>query len=123
MTTQWHPIFANLLRPLVEQYYEVRTNLPVGDLPRLADIVLLRRLLATPPFTGLWRWLTLWNILEFKGPTASARVADLDNLVELALGIHRNLNEEQRRRRQPLVPRHDVSLWYVANHLGRRFRR
>src|SRR5207302_8802951 len=56
MTTQWHPIFANLLRPLLEQYYEVRTNLPVGDLPRLADIVLLRRTLTDAPFAGLWRW-------------------------------------------------------------------
>jgi hypothetical protein len=124
MTTQWHPIFANLLRPLVEGHYDVQTDLPVGDVPRAADIVLLRRTsAAAPPFTGLWRWLTPWNVLEFKGPTVSARVDDLDNLVELGLGIHRRLNEERHKQHQPRVGRQAVSFWYLANHLGRRFLR
>jgi hypothetical protein len=53
---QWHPVFAQLLRPVVESHYEVRTNVPVGDVPREADILLLRRISSTPhPFTGLWR--------------------------------------------------------------------
>src|SRR5260370_21894127 len=30
---QWHPLFAQLLRPLVQDYYEVQTNVPVGDAP------------------------------------------------------------------------------------------
>ena len=34
---QWHPILADLLRALVQDYYEVRTDVPVGDLPRKAD--------------------------------------------------------------------------------------
>ncbi len=38
---QWHPLFARLLRPLVERYYEVQTNVPVSDLRRQR---LLRRL-------------------------------------------------------------------------------
>jgi hypothetical protein len=122
MTIQWHPIFAKLLRPLVEAAYEVRTGLPVGDAPRLADIVLLRRIAATAPaFTGLWRWLTPWNVLEFKGPTVSARVADLDSLVELGLGIHRRLSDERTHPPRPRAERRDVSFWYLANHLGRRF--
>ncbi len=50
---QWHPLLADLLRPLVEDYYEVHTDLPVGDLSRQADIVLLRRLAADPPFVGI----------------------------------------------------------------------
>jgi hypothetical protein len=122
--TQWHPLFAKLLRPLVEGHYEVQTNVPVGDAPRAADILLLRRTSATAaPFQGLWRWLTVWNVLEFKGPTVSARVADLDLLVELGLGIDRRLNEERARQRQPAVPRGEMSFWYLANHLGRRFLR
>jgi hypothetical protein len=56
---QWHPIFAKVLRPALEDYYEVRTNLPVGDAPREADFVLLRLTAqAPPPFRGLWRHLT-----------------------------------------------------------------
>jgi hypothetical protein len=122
--TQWHPLFAKLLRPLMEGHYEVKTNVPVGDAPRIADTLLLRRTSATaPPFQGLWRWLTPWNVLEFKGPTVSARVADLDLLVELGLGIDRRLNEERAKQRQPLVAREEVSFWYLANHLGRRFLR
>ncbi len=121
---QWHPIFATLLRPLLEAYYEVRTDVPVGDRPRAADIVLLRRTAGgDPPFAGLWRWLTAWNVLEFKGPTVSARVDDLDALLELGLGIHRQLNEEAVKHRQPRLGRADVSFWYLANHLGRRFLR
>ena len=57
----WHPIFAAVLRPMVEKYYAVETNMPVGDLPREADVVVLRRTGRRPPFRGLWRNLTPWN--------------------------------------------------------------
>jgi len=50
-------------------------------------------------------------------------VEHLDALVELGLGIHRRLNEECLKLRQSRVDRSDVSFWYLANHLGRRFLR
>jgi hypothetical protein len=122
MTQQWHPVFARLLRQLLEVHYEVQTNVPVSDTPRQADIVLLRRTSTGPlPFQGLWKHLTTWNILEFKGPSVSARVGDLDLLLEVGLGIQRRLEEERRRQGQTLIARGEVSLWYLANHLGRRF--
>jgi hypothetical protein len=121
-TIQWHPLFIHLLRPRVEGYYEVRTGVPVGDLPREADLVLLRRIGAgRPPFQGLWRRLTTWNLLEFKGPTEDARSAHLPLLIELGLGIARRLNEEQRRSGSRLVPEGQIAFWYLANRLGRRF--
>jgi hypothetical protein len=124
MSTQWHPLFAHLLRPLVEGHYEVKTNLTVGDAPREADLVLLRRTsVSASPFQGLWRHLTTWNLLEFKGPTVSARVADLDLLIELGLGIDRRLNEERHKKEEPHVERAEVTYWYLANHLGSRFLR
>jgi hypothetical protein len=61
--------------------------------------------------------------LEYKGPTVSARVEDLDALLELGLGIRRRLNEEHRKQKQTATARSEVSFWYVANHLGRRFLR
>src|ERR1700730_6401384 len=71
---QWNRVFAELLRPLVESHYHVETNVPVGDAPRQADFVLLRRTRAGPlPAAGLWRDLTNWNVLEFKGPSLAAR--------------------------------------------------
>src|SRR5262245_22516077 len=124
MTTQWHPLFAQLLRPVVESHYEVQTNVPVGDAPRMADLLLLRRISGQPlPFRGLWKHLTTWNVLEFKGPTVSPRIRDLPLLVELGLGIDRRLNEERTKQNLPLLAAGEVSFWYVANHLGRRFLR
>jgi hypothetical protein len=120
---QWHPLFSELLRPQVEGYYELQTDVPVGDVPRRADLVLLRRTSTTlPPFQGLWRHLRVWNILEFKGPTVTPRQFDLPLLGELGLGIHRRLRTERQRRRQPVVPAKEVSFWYLANRLGRGFR-
>jgi hypothetical protein len=122
MSTQWHPLFAKLLRPLVESHYEVETNMTVGDAPRAADLVLLRRTTSTPlPFQGLWRRLTIWNVLEFKGPSVSARIDDLALLVELGLGIHRRLNERRRKDGEAQVERAEMSFWYLAPQLGRRF--
>src|SRR5262249_44194496 len=118
----WHPLFAQLLRPLLQDYYEIRTNLPVGDLPREADVVLLRLTAATPPpFHGLWRPLPPWNLLEYKGPSDDPALRDLDLLVELGLGIDRRLNEGHVREGHAVRARADVSFWYIANHLGRRF--
>jgi hypothetical protein len=122
--TQWHPLFAQLLRPLLEGYYEVETNYPVGDAPRQADIVLVRRTSAQPPpFQGLWKNLTPWNVLEYKGPTASARLDHLDGLVEVGLGVHRRLNEEEAKQKQKPLGPEEISWWYLAEALGRRFLR
>jgi hypothetical protein len=118
---QYHPLFAQMLRRMMEHFYDVETNFPVGDAPRQADILLLRRTGNHPTFTGLWRHLTAWNVIEFKGPTVSPRVRDLDLLIELGLGIDRRLNEERTRQRlSPLTPE-QVSFWYIARNLGRRF--
>jgi hypothetical protein len=119
--TQWHPIFAQLLRSALQEYYDIQTNVPVGDLPREADIILVRRATGhKPPFRSLWKHLTGWNILEFKGRSESARVNDIDLLVEVGLGIHRRLQEQEPRSK---IGRVDVSFWYLANRLGKRFLR
>jgi hypothetical protein len=124
MTTQWHPLFAKLLRPVVESHYDVQINVPVGDVPREADILLLRRRSqGSLPFRGLWKHLTTWTVLEFKGPTVSPRLRHLDLLVEVGLGIDRRLNEEQARQHLPALGPEEVSFWYVVNRLGKRFLR
>lgn len=119
--TQWHPLFAELLRPLLQDQYDVQTNVPVGDVPREADILLLRRTTnVRTPFHGLWRNLTEWNILEFKGPSVDARVRDLSLLVEVGLGVYRKLSAEQTRQRRKAVHPEQASFWYVVRTLGRR---
>lgn len=120
--TQWHPLFAELLRPLVEEYYSVETNVSVGDLPREADIVLVRRTTPTlPPFQGVWRHLTAWNVIEFKGPSVSPRRRDLLQLVEVGLGIHRRYDEQRLRQEQSRIPTAQVSFWYAVKRFGSRF--
>src|SRR5215471_12874748 len=74
------------------------------------------------PFVGIWRFLTTWNVLEFKGPTDDPALRDLDLLLEVGLGIDRRLNEEERRQGRPVVERDEVAWWYLANHVGARFR-
>ncbi len=121
---QWHPLFADLLRPMVQRYYKVETNFPVSDLPREADIVLLRRTSDRPGrFSGLWRHLTTWNVLEYKGPTEDAQRAHLHDLIEVGLGIHRRLNEERRARNEPMLEWSETSFWYLAERPGERFLR
>src|SRR5271155_1236157 len=120
MSTQWHPLFIKLLRPLLEDFYEVETGLEVGDAPRQADLVLLRRLNRIPTYHAIWRFLTTWNILEYKGPSVSARLEHIDLLVELGLGVERRLNELGHKEKQRHVPPEEVSFWYLADNIGRR---
>jgi hypothetical protein len=124
MATQWHPIFIKVLRTLVQEHYDVRTNVTVSDTPREADILLLQRKAhRRPPFHGLWRHLTPRNVMEFKGRKVSPRVDDIPLLVELGLGIHRRLNEDLEQGDAAVLSPPETSFWYVANSFGRRFLR
>jgi hypothetical protein len=122
MSTQWHPLFARLLRLLLEDFYQVDVEVPVSDLPRKGDLFVLRRTgSAEPPFTGLWLYLSEWNVLEFKGPTDSPQEADLDLLMHVGTGIGYRFNEERRQRREEVVPNRRISLWYLAPTLSEPF--
>lgn len=116
---QWHPLFAHLLKRVVSDYYDIETDFAVGDLPREADIVLLQRKSARPaPFKGVWRRLTAWNVLEFKGPTVAARDEDLALPVEVGLGVARRLNALRRRQMTRPFGSQRVSFWYLCSKLG-----
>lgn len=122
MKTQWHPLFAHLLGLLVQEHYEVQTEVPVSDLPRAGDILLVRRQPgASPPFHGLWGHLTDWNVLELKGPTDDAEADDLELLMHVGAGITVRLNEERRSRGEPRLAARQVSFWYLAPTLGETF--
>jgi hypothetical protein len=122
MSTQWHPLFAELLRLLVEAFYQVDTEVPVSDLPRRGDLFLVRRTgSAEPPFTGLWAHLTDWNVLEFKGPTDGPEEADLELLMHVGAGITYRFNEERRQRGEEPFPNRRISFWYLAPVLGENF--
>jgi hypothetical protein len=122
MTTQWHPLFAKLLGLLINEYYDIQTEVPVSELPRRSDLLVLRRhTSATPPFQGLWSHLTDWNVIEFKGPSDSAEEADLELLLHVGTGLAFRLNEERRVKKEEVLPYHRVSFWYLAPTLGETF--
>ena len=121
MSKQWHPLFARLLTILIEDYYEVQTEVPVSDLPRRGDLWLIRRQgTATPHFQGLWSHLTDWNVVEFKGPTDDAEVDDLELLAHVGMGLTYRQNEK-RQPDEPRVANRQVSFWYLAPKLGDTF--
>jgi hypothetical protein len=122
MSKQWHPLFAHLLRLLLDRYYSVQTEVPVSDLPRRGDLLLLRRQTdEAPPFEGLWSHLTDWNVLEFKGPGDYPHEDDLELLVHVGTGLTVRFNEERVAAGQPRLTNRQVSLWYVAPKLGETF--
>jgi hypothetical protein len=111
-----------LLRLLIKDFYEVQTEVPVSDLPRRGDLVLIRRYAAgPPPFEGLWSHLTDWNVLEFKSPTDAAEEDDLDLLLHIGTGIALRLNEERRMGGAERLENRQVSFWFLAPTLGETF--
>lgn len=122
MSRQWHPLFAHLLRLLLDRYYSVQPEVPVSDLPRRGDLLLVRRQTAEPPpFEGLWSHLTEWNVLEFKGPGDHPHEDDLELLLHVGTGLTARFNEERVAAKQERLANRQVSLWYVASSLGETF--
>ncbi len=122
MNRQWHPLFAHLLGLLIKDFYEVHTEVPVSDLPRRADLLLIHRHPGQQPnFRGLWSNLNDWNILEFKGPTDSAEEEDLELLMHVGTGVTYRLNEQRYERQEARLENRQVSLWYLAPVLGETF--
>ena len=66
---------------------------------------------APASFVGIWRHLTPWNVMEFKGPSYDPALRDLDLLFEIGLGIDRKLNEDERQQGRPVMDRAEVSWW------------
>ena len=66
---QWHPLFAELLRPLVQSHHEVETNVPVGDVPR--EVVLALR--DEEVVGGTVQELALLGVQAALGQAAKAR--------------------------------------------------
>lgn len=113
--TQWHPLFAELLKLLLGDYYDIQTEVPVSELPRRGDFLVVRRQAGPPPpFEALWGYLREWNVIEFKGMTDNAEIGDLELLVSVGTGLTVRLNEaRQGRDLGPLMNR-QVAFWYVA---------
>ncbi len=124
MATQWHPLFARLLGLLIDEYYEIQTEVKVSDLPRASDFLVIRRQGgAAPEFRGLWNHLTDWNIMEFKGPAESAHDEHLLKLIHVGAGLALKINEDRAKAELARLPCRDVSFWYLVSSMGDDFLR
>src|SRR5262245_58984464 len=112
--TQWHPLFAALLDALLRDHYEIQTEVPVSELPRRGDFLIVRRQGSDPPFRGLWEHLTEWNVLEFKGMTYDPEEDDLELLMHVGAGLTHKVNQERRGRGESRLEQRQVSFWYIA---------
>ncbi len=122
MSTQWHPLFARLLGLQLGAYYQIEPKVPVSDLPRRGDFLIVRRQDGPePPFRGLWNNLADWNVLEFKGRSDDAEVDDLEKLAHVGTGITYRLNEERKASKLEPLANWQVSFWYIAPTLGETF--
>jgi hypothetical protein len=122
MSTQWHPVFAHLLKLSLGDYYDVQTEVPVSELPRRGDLLLIRRQeRGSPPFAGLWSHLREWNVVEFKGVGDDPEEDDLELLAHVGTGLTYRLNEERRASQEAPLGPSQVAFWYLAPRLGQTF--
>ncbi|MBY0231435.1 MAG: hypothetical protein K2W96_19290 [Gemmataceae bacterium] len=114
MKRQWHPPFYELMRLLLSDWYNVRTEVPVSELPRAGDLLVVRRDKADPPFRGIWSHLREYHVIEFKGPTDEAEEDDLELLMAVGCGLTIKVNEERREAKLKTVEPNQVALWLAA---------
>ena len=113
MALYWHPFLAELLRQDYGSRLIVEEEVPLGDMPLRADLLLIRRdpAVSLPfPFDGLGPY----TLVEYKSPDDTATY---DDLVKLEIyGLLYAL-------REGIVARSDVTLWLVASRFHRQMSR
>ncbi len=108
MALYWHPFLAEMLRLSYADRLDVRENLPLGDLPLEADLLLIRRDPAAPLPYPL-DFLGPTTLVEFKSPTDTADQAALEQLEIYGLRYVR---------REGLARRDDLTLWLMASQVA-----
>ncbi|HKI32472.1 MAG TPA: hypothetical protein VKA46_11430 [Gemmataceae bacterium] len=105
MTIYWHPFLAEMLRLSYADRIIIQEQLPLGDLPLEADLLLLRRdpkVVLPFPLEHLGQR----TLVEFKSPDDTADQAALEQLE-----IYGMLYVRRERLRQ----RSDLTLWLMAS--------
>ncbi|HIE53359.1 MAG TPA: hypothetical protein EYP85_16525, partial [Armatimonadetes bacterium] len=105
MVTRWHPLLAQFLRQDYGDRLIIEEEVPLGEMPLRADLLLIRR----DPQVQLpypFNWLGVTTLVEFKGPEEATAQEDLVKLE--VYGLLYQLREGMRERK-------DLTLWLVAS--------
>jgi hypothetical protein len=114
MLTYWHTLHHELLLAQLGADYHLETDQPVGELPRRANTVLLRK--PTPPtvrFNGVFSRLSLINVMEYNSPDEAATVDTLQHLIAVGTGMALRLRERPYPN-QPAFTLPGLSLWLLT---------
>ncbi|HKI32474.1 MAG TPA: hypothetical protein VKA46_11440 [Gemmataceae bacterium] len=105
MTIYWHPFLADMLRLSYANHLLIQEQLPLGDLPLEADLLLIRRdPKVVLPFP--LEFLGQRTLVEYKSPEDTADQAALEQLEIYAMLYVR---------REGLRRRGDLTLWLMAS--------
>jgi hypothetical protein len=108
MALYWHPFLAEMLRLSYTDRLLIREQLPLGDLPLQADLLLIRRdPAASLPYP--LEFLGRQTLVEFKSPDDTADQAALEQLEIYGLLYVR---------REKLARRSDLTLWLMASQVA-----
>ena len=107
MAIYWHPLLAQFLRHDYGDRLVIEAEVPLGEMPLRADLVLIRqRPAAQEPLPYPFNHLGWQTLVEYKGPEEAAQEADLQ-----VLEIYGLLYQL----REGISARADLTLWLVAS--------
>src|SRR5260370_10642676 len=107
MTIYWHPFLAEMMRLSYADRIIIQEQLPLGDLPLEADLLLIRRdPQVVLPFP--LDFLGQRTLVEYKSPEDTADQAALEQLEIYGLLYVR---------REGLRQRSDLTLWLMASRI------
>lgn len=105
MPIQWHPLLARFLKRDYQDRLDIQYEFPLGELPRRADFILIRRRSEVDLPYPL-NYLGQTTLMEYEGPDETVSQPHLQ-----LLGIHAHLYVLQ----QNLEARRDLVLWLVGS--------
>jgi hypothetical protein len=132
--TAWHVLLARLLKQRAPSSFRVLSEVPLGNHPPRADLLLLRREGTSDDHDAavlrdLWRRIKKFGLLEYKSPSETLRSGDLAKLFAyLMLYLADHPEEADRDRANVLLglvlpsvtPFLEEELAFFGWHLGRR---
>ncbi len=107
MPVYWHPLLAQFIEQDLGQYLSVEAELPLGEMPLRADLLLrLRAGVSASQLPYPFCFLGATTLAEYAGPEEAATEEELERLEIYGLLF---------RRHHRLATRAELTLWLIAS--------